>query len=111
MSALMKRTVRVTIIKEIEIELAPTFFGSMTQGEYLAEFSKSLFPIDGIDDIFKFAAQMAALYGGGMTHDGLGLLSEYHSNYPRAPDVKFKLLDEETEEDFVEVVFPEGDPS
>ena len=36
MSALMKRTVRVTIIKEIEIELAPTFFGSMTQGEYLA---------------------------------------------------------------------------
>lgn len=110
MSEAMKRVVRVTIIKEIEIELTPTFFGPMTQAEYLAEFNKSLFPVDGIDDIFKFAARMAAHYGGGMSHDGLGLLSESYSAYPRVPDVKFEVLDEEDETELVQVVFPEGAP-
>lgn len=108
MSSAMKRIVRVTIIKEIEIELTPAVFGSMTQDEYLKEFNDHLWNIDGIDDVFKYAAAMAAHHGGGLTHDGLGLLDEKHSTYPRVPDVKFTVRDEETDEEFVEVVVPEG---
>lgn len=108
MSADMKRTVRVTIIKEIEIELMPTVFGGLTEAEYLKGFNDHLWNIDGIDDVFKYAAAMAAHHGGGMTHDGINLLAESCSTYPRIPDVKFKVLDKETEEEFVEVVFPEG---
>lgn len=35
--------------------------------------------------------------GGGMQHDGLGLLSESYSQFPQTPDVKFTVLDEDTE--------------
>lgn len=102
MSESMKRTVRVTIVKEIEIELTPAVFGPLTQDQYLEEFNKGLWKIEGIGDVFKYAADMAANYGGGMTHDGLGLLSESHSTYPHIPDVKFKVLDGYSEQEFVE---------
>lgn len=108
MSSAMKRIVRVTIIKEIEIELTPAVFGPMTQDEYLKEFNDHLWNIDGIDDIFKYAAAMTAHHGGGLTHDGLGLLDWQHSTYPRVPDVKFKVLTDETEEELVEIVALKG---
>lgn len=38
----MRKTVRVTIEKEIEIEFTPAVFGNMTVEEYLAEFNRSL---------------------------------------------------------------------
>jgi hypothetical protein len=34
----MKKTIRVTIEKVIEIELTPSVFGQMTEAEYIAEF-------------------------------------------------------------------------
>lgn len=98
----MKRTIRVTISKEIEIELTPAVFGPMSQAEYLESFGRDLWPIDGIDDVFKYAAEMAAHVGGGYTHDGLGLVSEYYSKYPREPDVKFRVLDEDTETEIID---------
>lgn len=98
----MKRTIRVTISKEIEIELTPAVFGPMSQAEYLDSFSRDLWTIEGIDDVFKYAAEMAAHHGGGYTHDGLGLLSEHFSKYPREPDVKFRVLDEETETELIQ---------
>lgn len=97
----IKRTVRVTIEKEFEIELPPTFFGSMTEKEYLAEFRKGLWAVESIDDVIKYAARMAAYYGGGMEHDGLGLLDSHHSTYPRVPDVKFRELMDESEEEIL----------
>lgn len=99
---MMKRTIRVTITKEIEIELTPAVFGPMTQAEYLESFSRDLWSIEGIDDVFKYAAEMAASVGGGYTHDALGLVSEHYSQYPREPDVKFRVLDEETETEIIE---------
>ena len=103
MTQSIKRTVRVTIIKEIEIELTPAVFGDMTPEQYLVEFRKGLWHIDGVDDLVLYAARMAATCGSGYTHDGLGLVGHDYSTYPRVPDVKFKELDEEVEEEFTDV--------
>lgn len=98
----MKRTIQVTIVKEIEIEFTSSVFGGMTEAKYLAEFSRSLFPVDGIDEVFKYAARMAACFGGGYEHDGLGRVDTHTSTYPRVPDVKFKVLTEEIEEEITQ---------
>ena len=70
----MKCKVRVTIIKELELEFTEQFLGGMTEEEFLKEFSKSLWPVDDMEDVFKYAASLAATGGGGFSHDGLGLL-------------------------------------
>lgn len=101
-SAIRKQKVRVTITKEIEIELTPSFLGDMTEAEYLESFRSGLWDIEGMDDVVKYAARMAALHGGGYQHDGLGLLDTVHTTYPRVPDVKFREIDEETETEFFE---------
>ena len=97
----IKRTVRVTIEKEIEIELTPEMFQGSTVEEYLAEFRTVLWAVDGIDDVVKYAARMAAEYGGGTRYDGIGLLDVHHSTYPRVPDVKFKIISENSEEEIL----------
>jgi hypothetical protein len=97
----IKKTVRVTIEKEIEIELTPSFFGGMTIDECLAEFRKGLWDVESIDDVIKYAARMSAYHGGGMQHDGLGLLGADYSTYPRVPDVKFNELSDECEEEII----------
>lgn len=103
----MKRTIRVTITKELEVELPPGFFDKfqMTEAEYLEEFRRYMWPIEGIDDVFKYAARMAACYGSGREHDSLGLLAYDYTTYPRVPDVKFRELSEEIEE---EILLNEG---
>ena len=93
----IKKTVRVTIEKEIEIELTPTFFGDMSEEQIIAEWNKSLWPIEGMDDVIKFAAVMAATHGDGYSLDGLGLLGGMHTTYPRVPDVKFREIYEDIE--------------
>lgn len=93
----IKRTVIVTIEKEIEIELTPAVFGGMSEAEYLASFSKDIFAVESMDDIVKYAASMIANYGAGYEHDGIGLVGKGHSTYPRVPEVKFDELSSETE--------------
>lgn len=83
----IKRTVRVTIEKEIEVELTPAVFGGMTQEEYLAEFRKGLWHVDSIDDVVKYAARCAAYGSVGAHEDGLGLVNGRDSTYPRKGDV------------------------
>jgi len=97
----IKRTVRVVIEKEIEIELMPTFFGSMTEEEYLAEFRNGLWNVESMDDAIKYAARMAATVGSGYEYDGLGLLSHYYSTNPRESDVKFREILDECEEEIL----------
>lgn len=96
------RILKVTIEKEIEIELTDSMFGGMTHEEYVAEFKAGLWDIEGVDDIFKYAAEMAAMYGGGHEHDGIGLLSVSHSTFPRVPDVKFDELSCDVEVEFLD---------
>lgn len=97
----IKRTVRVTIEKEIEIELMPSLFGDMTEEEYLADFRKGLWYVESMDDVVKYAARTAAYYGGGGEHDGLGLLAADYSTHPRVPDVKFREISDESEEEIL----------
>jgi len=97
----IKKTVRVTIVKEIEIELMPSMFGGMTEEEYLAEFRKGLWNVESMDDIVKFAARMAACYGANHEHDGIGLVGYDHTTHPRVPDVKIHEVDEEIEEEIL----------
>lgn len=97
----IKRTVRVTIEKEIEVELMPSMFGGMTEEEFLAEFRKGLWNVETIDDVAKYAARMAATVGSGVEHDGIGLLSYHYSSYPKEPDVKFREIIDECEEEIL----------
>lgn len=97
----MIRTVRVTTTKEIKVELTPAVLGGMSEEAYLEEFRKGLWRVEDMDDIYKYAARMAA-EGGGYQHDGLGLVSESYSRHPRAPDVKFDVLDEDVETEIVD---------
>jgi len=97
----MKRTVKVTIEKEFEIELTPAMFGNMSVEEYMNEWRKSLdSTAESVDDIFECAARMAAYYGDG-EFDGLGLLGPSYSTYPRVPDVKHTELSDECEVEFI----------
>lgn len=93
----IKRVVRVTIEKEIEVELMPSMFGPLTEAEYLAEFRKTFWDVDSIDDVVKYAARVAATGGEGSQHDGLGLVGHHTSSYPRVPDVKFREISDEYE--------------
>lgn len=97
----IKRLVRVTIEKDIEIEMMPGIFEGMTEDEFLVEFRKGLWEVESIEDVVKYAARMAAEHGGGMQHDGIGLLDYSHTTYPRVPDVKFRILAEEYDEDIL----------
>lgn len=93
----IKRTVRVTIEKEIEVELTPAVFGGMSQDEYLAEFRKGLWHVDGIDDVVKYAARCAAYGPIGVEEDGLGLINGRDCIYPRKGDVLVREISDECE--------------
>lgn len=96
----IKRKFRVTIEKVVEVELTPAVFGDMTLEQYLEEWRKGLWPVDDIDEVANHAAKIAATTGGGYTHDGLGLVND--GDYPRPPDVRFNILDEDVETEAVE---------
>lgn len=97
-----KRTVRVTIEKEIEIELTPAVFGPLSVEEYLEEFRKSLFEVEGLDDVFKYAAEMAAHYGAGYSHDGLGLMGEAGMPSAQKAKVIFNVVLDDTDTELLE---------
>lgn len=93
----IKRTVRVTIEKEIEVELTPEMFAGMTVDEYLAEFRKGLWDVEGVDDLVKYAARCAAYGPVGREEDGLGLVNYRDSEYPRRGDVLVKEISDDCE--------------
>lgn len=102
MTESIKRIVRVTIEKEIEIEIMPSMFGSMTEAEYLASFRSGLWHVESMDDVIKYAARMVAYHGGGYQHDGLGLLGNANNTYQTEPDVKFREVDDQCDEEIIE---------
>ena len=97
MSKSIKKTVRVVIEKEIEVEIMPSMFGSMTEEQFIADWRRCLWEIEDMNEIITHAATMAACYGSGMEHDGLGLVGYHHMTYPRVPDVKFREISEDIE--------------
>ena len=93
----IKRKIRVTITKEIEVTLS----NDVESPELQEAWKKDLWHIDGVDDIAKYAAEMAAIHGSGYEHDGIGLLGYSHIQFPRKPDAFFELLHEDTEVDLI----------
>lgn len=100
MSEMIKRTVRVTITKVLEVEF-PAEWGS---DENIADWSRSLWPIDDVDDIAKFGARMAATGSEGCSEDGIGLVGQRGITYRggKTPDFFFKETDEEYEEEIIQ---------
>lgn len=92
----MKRIIRVTITKEIEVEFTAGVFGGMSEAEYLAEFRKALWHVDSIDDVFKYAAGCVASGPVPCKQDGLGLITHVNSPFPRRGDVLFRVIDEDS---------------
>jgi hypothetical protein len=92
----IKRIVKVTIEKEIEVELTPEMFDGHTIDEYLADFSKGMWDVSNIDEIVKYAASCAA-ESVGRQEDGLGLVNFKGSTYPRKGDVVVDILSDEIE--------------
>lgn len=95
----IKKVVRVTVEKDIEIELTPELFGTMSLEEYLEEFNSSLWEAD-LDKVFKYAAQ-CAFTGGGYSEDGLGLVARKSSYYPSAPGVIFTVIEDSSEAEII----------
>jgi len=96
MSDVLKYRFRVTIEREIEVDL-PAHFAS---DEYLKDFREGLWYVEGVDDVAKYAAHMAADIGSGYNHDGLGLLSD--SDFPKPPDVRFREVESDMESELLE---------
>ena len=93
----IKRKVRVTIEKEITVEL-PAEFGTE---EYLNDFRKGLWHVDSVDDVAKYAARMAAYSENTRQEDGLGWLGGKGMTYPRVPEVTFIVHEDECDEEIV----------
>lgn len=97
----MKKTVLVTIEKEIEIELAPEV---LTQ-EFLTEFESYMFQLRGDDleerqeSLFKYAAKQIAEYEGCFI-EGLGKPVNYLYGSPGA--VGYKKLEHWIDAEVVE---------
>ncbi len=94
----LKRIVRVTIEKEIEIEFPEGF----ADPRYLHQFSNGLFDVDSLDDVFVYAAKLAAIDGGGVSWDGIGFLGMKDVIYSKEPDVTFDILSVNIEEEFIQ---------
>ena len=52
----MKKTILVTITKEIEVKIPD----ELLTEEHLEEFSSYIFPVDSVEDLFEHAAQYVA---------------------------------------------------
>ena len=63
----MKKTVLVTITKEIEVDIPD----AMLTDEYLEEFSSYMFYVDSPDELFEHAAQYIARHDRSFV-DGIG---------------------------------------
>lgn len=97
----MKKTIRVTITKEIEVEFTPGVFGPMTEAEYLAEFRKGLWHVDSIDDVFKYAARCAAYGPVPCQQDGIGLIHHRGIGLTQRGDTIVRELSDDCEEEII----------
>jgi len=98
----IKRKLRVTIEKDIEIEIMPSMFIDMTEDEYLKEFSRSFWEVDSIDELIKFAANVAAVHGSG-EEEGLGKLEAKHmKDFVKTADIYFDEISSDIEAEFID---------
>lgn len=98
----LKKKVRVIVESVIEVEITPNMFMGYTEEEYLKEFSRAFWDVNGMDDIVLFAARVAATQGRGQ-EDGLGKLEPaYMRRVAPDADVYFDILEEDIDSEFVD---------
>ena len=89
----MKKTVRVTIEKEIEVEIPD----SHLTPEYLVVFSETMWDVEEPDDLFRYAARHIAYYGD-LFIEGLGEVNGHYAT-TEPGDIVYRELMDESEED------------
>ncbi len=82
----MKKTVRVTIEKEIEINLPD----EVASEEFLNSFSEVMWPVDSVDDISEYVAKQITEYGNTFV-EGVGKASSWDSGAA----IKYKVVYED----------------
>jgi len=92
------KTVRVSIEKEIEINLENTL-GKMSEEEFLSEWRKSFWDVESLDDIYKHAAEMVCAGFAGCNLDGIGMLSGHA--YADEGDTVFRIREEYMDSEIV----------
>lgn len=97
----MSRKIRVVITKEIEVEFLPKMFGGYPLDDYLQNFISGLWDVETIDDVFKYAAEMAARHGSGCQHDGIGNLDRRGLKNDGTDSV-FNITSNEVETEIIE---------
>ena len=82
----MKKTVRVTIEKEIEIDV----YDDIASEEFLNSFSKVMWPVDSVDEIFEYIATRIAEYGNNFV-EGVGRASRSDES----AEIEYKVVYED----------------
>lgn len=100
MAEMITRTVKVTIEKEIKV----SFPAEMGTPESIADWSRGLWAINGVDDIAKYAAEQAAQGGDGCNLDGIGRLGTEHTWFGSAEvkaETVFEVLNYDVESEII----------
>lgn len=99
MTEMITRTVRVTIEKEVKVSF-PAEWGTP---ENIADWSRGLWKIEGVDCIAKYAAEQAATGGDGCSLDGIGRLGTTYTYFQdgKRPETLFEILYEDVESEIV----------
>lgn len=96
---MITKKLRVTITKEVEVSIPDSYASE----QYIAEWCSGLWDIDGVDDIFKHAAEMAVTGWDGCCLDGLGhLQSKSVARHGQPADVIFDEIDSDTEVELIQ---------
>jgi hypothetical protein len=75
---MIKRKVRVTIEKDIEIHLHPAYDDPEFVANEIKEFSETFHRVDSIDDIILYAAENIARFGTEYFIEGIGRVVEIY---------------------------------
>lgn len=100
--AALKKRVLVTITHEIDIEIPEQFFDGMTEDQFIDEWSKGLWEIDSLDEVFKGAAVHIATRSDGIDLDGYGVIRHKDSSVLKDNEIRFDDDEPVYEVEFIE---------
>lgn len=99
----IKKRVNVTVEFEIDITLMPSMFAGLSIEQYLEAFRKGLWNVNDIDDVVKYAAEVATL-DRDTEEDGIGTMSHEWSN--KKTNVKYRIVCEKTKSEITRDLEP-----
>lgn len=75
---MIKRKVRVTIEKDIEIQMHPAYDDPEFVANEIKEFSEAFHKVDSLDDIILYLAENVARFGTESFIEGIGHVVEFY---------------------------------